>query len=144
MKKTILSAAACFLLSTSSFALQDDVSCSAYAGVGKTVADFMLPLRVQDLINMLTGKDAKLVQQLTETMTSELSPEEIASFASLGQQDSEVLGELAGQTAIQLLMQGQATSSEGVKSIMANQCKQVGTANLISRMKQAKQALQGN
>ena len=144
MRKVIISTSIFLLLSTSSFALKNEETCNVYGSAGKLVSDFMLPLTVQELINMLTGKDNDLLKELTQTMTSGLSADELAAFASLGAEDSEVLGELAGQTAIQLLMQGQATSSNEVKAIMVNQCNQIGTANLISRMKQAKQALQGN
>ena len=137
-RKSILGLIAIAAVSVPATAQTDDMKCQIYAKTGGTMADYMLPLRLQDLVNMLSGKDTELMSGLTGALVGKLTPQEMAAMAQFKSNDATILGEAAGEVTMALLMGGQATSGAQVQSILKDTCMQVGPDQIIQNQRRAK------
>jgi len=142
MRSLVISAIV-LLTFSGSLKANDEAICNAYGKLGETVASFMLPLTLQQMVNMNSGKDAELMSDFIKKMTDTMSGTEMLALADLGDDAAELLGEFGGQNAITLLMGGQATSSNEIRALMKQQCLQAGPEALVNRMRKAKRALKG-
>lgn len=118
--------------------------CPVYGKFGGATADFMLPLKVQDLVDMISGKNDDLAQSLGLSIIGTMSANEIAAFTTLPNSEAELLGGAAGMVAIELLMSGQATSGADVRRAMERSCNQVGIRAILANQKLSDDATQAN
>lgn len=146
MKRILIAAAAVsFSFSSPAFAAEvdNDASCKMYSKFAGSMVDSMLPLKMQDFVNMMSGKDPELAQKMTAGLMSKLDGNDIMTMVALGD-DATIAGQAAGEVAMATLMSGKATSSEEVRSIMLNDCKKIGFAQILSNQKKAIAASSGN
>lgn len=144
-KRSISTAALCLVtLFPFSAAAEDDIRCSLYGSIGGSLAEFMLPLTMQDFINMMTGEDPDLMHELSSSLLKSVNGLELAAFTKMPDKDAEIFSESAGQTAIQHLMSATASSSEDLKALMESSCNSVGADRIIRNQKRAKRLTEAN
>jgi len=139
--------AATFALSFSSptFAadVDDAAGCKMYGQIAGVMVDFMLPLTMQDFVNMMSGKDPETLAKMSSGLISGLDGDDIKTMMALGG-DAQIAGQAAGDVAVKTLMSGEATSSSEVKSIMESHCNEIGFDQILANQKRANQASAGN
>lgn len=140
---SLIAAALCLSFSTPAFAADNEKSCKMYSKIAGTMVDFMLPLTMQDFVNMMNGKDPKLLGQMTSGLLAGLDADDISTMVSLGS-EAEIAGQAAGDVAMRMLMSGQATSSSEVQRIMRADCEDIGFNQIIANQKKANRATAGN
>jgi len=138
---SILAAAFTLSLSPSAFAasVDDAAGCKMYSQFGSTMVDFMLPLTLQDFVDMMSGKDTEALAGMSVELISQMDKGDMKTMLALGN-EAQIVGRAAGEVAMQILMSGQASSSSEVKTIMRSQCKKIGFTQLIANQKKANQA----
>ncbi len=133
-----------FLQTPAVQAADDQTTCSFFSKVGSSLIEFVLPLTVQDMVDMLAGKNQSLMIEMTMVMMKAMSAEEFQQFMTLNSDDAEMLGQSAGEVAFQLLMTGQATSIAEVESQLMSNCLKIGPDNIIQNQRNANAAAAGN
>jgi hypothetical protein len=126
-----------FALSAPVQASDDDAKCGLYARIGGTMSDFMMPLTVKDFVDIMAGKNDALMGELTASLLTGLGSDHLATMISLQGDESAVLGEAAGTVMMELLMTGQATSSEEVEQLMNKTCNAIGVETLMQNQRKA-------
>ena len=116
----------------------DEARCDVYSKIGGSMVNFMLPLTMQDFINITTGKDPKLSSQMTEKMIAGMNETDFATLAELGVDGAGLMGEAAGQIAVELLISGQASSAREVQAVMKETCMSVGVDTILDNQRQAR------
>ena len=146
MKKllTSLVGATCALAMSSNAYANDDALCSLYSKTGGATVEFMLPLTMQQFVDMMAGKEPALMNQMTMKLLGEFNSDDLAALATVNQQDAEVIGEAAGMVAVELLMSGQATTKSDIVSVMNSGCNAIGAQTIINNQKAARNATQAN
>ena len=109
----------------------DTHKCAAYGSVGASMADFILPITVKEMVGIMQGTEPELMMKMTMQLMSGLTPEELQAMVSLGETQASMLGEMAGTQAMQLLMTAQASTSEEVDRTLQAQCTRVGFDALL-------------
>lgn len=127
-----------------SAAAEEDIRCSLYGSIGGSLAEFMLPLTLQDFVNMMTGEDPDLMNELSSSLLTSVNGLELAALSKMPDKDAELFSESAGQTAIQHLMSATASSSEDLKALMENSCNSVGADRIIRNQKRANRLTEAN
>lgn len=127
-----------------SSAAEDDIRCDLYGSIGGSLAEFMLPLTMQDFVNMMTGKDPGLLNELSNSLLKSVNGLELAALSEMAESDRELFSEAAGETAIQYLMSARASSSEDLKTIMEKTCISIGADSIIDNKKRAKRLTDAN
>ncbi|WP_017930203.1 hypothetical protein [Robiginitomaculum antarcticum] len=140
-KTLILPLAVFAVLPATASAAGDATTCKIYGKIGGAITDFMLPLTMQDLVNILTDKDPVLSTKMTTVIVEALDTNDIVSLTELGDEAAGLMGEAAGQVAIELLMSGQASSGAEIVSIMDSTCQSVGFEGIISNQRDARNSL---
>ena len=141
---SMLGLAAVLTLATPASATDSDALCSLYSKTGGSVVEFMLPLTMQQFVDMMAGKNPGLMNQMTQALVSEFDEADLIALASVDQQKAQVIGEAAGQVAIELLMSGQATSKAEIVNAMSTSCKAVGPDVIIANQMRANAAVDAN
>lgn len=118
--------------------------CSMYSKTGGAMSEFMLPLTLQDFINITTGKDETLTIEMTGALMGAWNAADMVAASKLGQSDIELLSESAGQVAVELMLSGQANSHTQVREIMKASCLNVTARGIINNQRRAKQATDAN
>lgn len=147
MKKNItaLTAFACVLsLSMAPEARADENTtlCNLYTNTAGGMADFLLPLTVQQYVNMMAGKSPELVDQMTKSIMAQFSSEDLIALATVEADKAALLGEAAGQDVIQIMMSGQGTTKAEIVSAMSGTCQSVGPNMIIEEQKKMKASMQ--
>ena len=114
-------------------------SCQAFANLGGIVADFILPMSLRDFAAMNGGQAPQRVQAFVSKIDRELNPNDKQAFSRLGQENSAMLEEAATEFAIDLVLDGHASSRQGVRSIMSQECTQVTAQQIIEIQRQSHQ-----
>jgi hypothetical protein len=140
LKKVMLSSMALIFVSTTASADENDTLCSMYSKTGGAMSEFMLPLTVQDFINMINGSDQGLMNDMVKAMTDAWSGSDMVALSKLNTEDAEIIGEAAGQVAIELLMTGQASTKTEVTQFMNKSCMTVGAKNIIRNQRKSRAA----
>ena len=142
---SILAAAAALSLSSPAYAadIEDAAGCQMYSKFGSSMVDFMLPLTMQEFVNMMTGKDPEASAAMSTSFLSKLDGNDIKTMVALGD-DATIAGQAAGEVAMQMLITGKATSSSEVKTIMESHCNKISFDQIVSNQKRANQAAAGN
>ena len=142
---SILAAAFALLLSSPASAanIENEAGCQMYSKFGSSMVDFMLPLTVQEFVNMMNGKDPEAFVAMSTSFLSKLDGNDIKTMVALGN-DAEAAGQAAGEVAMQMLISGQATSSSEVKTIMESHCNKIGFSQIVANQKKAIQATADN
>ncbi len=144
-KLTPLALVLSFTLPLPAMAAEDNQTvCGLYSSIGGSLTEFMLPLTMQDFVNIMTGKDPELLKDLSINMLNGLTGAELAALNAMDEDDSSLLSESAGQIAVNHLMSGSASSSEDVKYLMKNTCLSIGAAKIIENQRRANDATQAN
>ena len=139
---SLIIAASVFM--TPAAASANDQLCNIYGHVGQSVANYILPMTMQELVEMLTGQNPEAMGGFARSMSSGLSDEQLGILATVNPQDIELLSTLSGQTAMQMLMSGQVADTSRLGAILEQQCNQAGGgAVMIERMRRANQAFAG-
>jgi len=114
----------------------DDVAiCTLYSKIGSSTVSFMLPLKMQDFVDMMTGKNPELMGTMSQSLLSGLDGNDIATMTKHAE-EAALIGEAAGSVGIQSLMSGQASSAEEVQTLMYRQCRAVGAQVIIDNQRQ--------
>ncbi len=124
--------------------VESDVRCQLYSKLGGSMVEFMLPLTMQDLVNMMSGKDPDLMMDMTTGLLSGLDGNDLGVMMKLPGQDAEIAGQAAGDVAMKVLMSGQATSAAEVRTIMKSTCETIGFDTMVANQKSANLATAGN
>ena len=130
-----------FLQTSAVQAADDQTTCSFYSKVGSSVISFVLPLKVQDLVDMLAGKNPDLMIEMTAVMLTAMSAEEFVQLLAMGGDESELLSQSAGEVAFQILMTGQATSVAEVETQLMAICLRIGPDAIMENQRKANKAL---
>jgi hypothetical protein len=142
---SVLAAAAALSLASPAYAaeVEDAAACKMYSQFAATMVDFMLPLTLQDFVNMMSGKDPEALAEMSSGLITQLDQGDIKTMLALGD-EAQIAGQAAGEVAMQILMTGQATSSSEVKNIMDSHCIEIGFDQILANQKTANRASAGN
>jgi hypothetical protein len=114
--------------------------CAYYGSVGSTVFEFMLPLKLQDLIYMIRGQRPELMAGLQERLLAVVDPAALGEAAKLKKADLELLSKAAGGQAFALAMSGiVATPTEAYVSLETS-CRKNGSSMIIQQQRLADDA----
>lgn len=122
----------------------DDQLCKTYGKIGGAMTDFMLPLTVRELVNMMSGKDPAKMSEMTQAFIGSLDGDDFTAIGSLSTADQGIFGEAAGQVAMGLLLSGQATTGDDVTRQMVSSCSRIGARNIIANQRRATAATEAN
>ena len=140
-----VTAALCLSLAAPTLAAAADnkASCQVYSKIGSTTVEFMLPLTLQEFVNMMTGKNPELLQKMSTGLLSGLDGDDVKTMIGLGE-DSTLAGQAAGEVAVAMLMSGQASSASEVQTKMQRDCEAIGFDKIVENQKRANRATAGN
>lgn len=144
LNKTIL-AGLCIAAATATVpatAQDKDFVCDAFGSIGYTVATVMLPVTMQELVDMTRGQNPDLLGKITQGLTANMAPETLAKFTSLPPKELDGLSQLAGAVGMQTLMSGGAGSPDELQGIMARHCRTVGPSAILQQGLAAAQTAQ--
>ena len=144
VKTGLVGLAMAIMISAPAMADDGEGYCTLYSAAGGAMVDFMLPLTVQELVNMMSGQDEKLINEMGAAMISGMSPTEIMSLATLDPAKAEIMGQAAGETAMQLLMSGQVTNKAEVKSFLSSTCSSLGAETIMANQRKSIAATNAN
>ncbi len=114
----------------------DKANCEVYSKIGGVMVEFMLPLTMQEFVDMMTGKEPKLMEDMTSALIKGLDGDSLSTMLRLGD-ESHFVGEAAGEVGVGLLMEGRASSAADVRRIMMNDCQEIGFRRIIDNQKAA-------
>jgi len=140
IKRTSLALLLGFCSVSTAHAQSDKNICSIYGSIGESMVDFMLPLTLKNFIELNTGGNPELEQELTSALESSLSVSDARSFVKLNEEEQTLLGEAAGGTAVTLLMSGHAADAKAIKTFMQKNCEKHGYKTIIAQQKKANNA----
>jgi hypothetical protein len=112
--------------------------CGYYGNVGAAAIDFLLPLTFQQVVDMVSGKDADLLAQMSRAVEGKGSKTARAAIEKMGDDALELMGEAAGFHGFQLALTGQATNGQEVFERLSTQCEQVGPDQIIDIQRRAR------
>ena len=115
-----------------------EAECNVYSKIGSSMVNFMLPLTMQDFINITMGKDPKLTNEMTQNMIAGMDTTDFTTLAAMGEDGAGLMGEAAGQIAVELLISGQASSAREVKAALKESCMTVGMDTILDNQRQAR------
>ena len=151
MKKylTGLTAAACALslsltMAPEARADENTTLCNLYSNTAGGMAEFLLPLTVQQYVNMMSGKSPELVDQMTKSIMAQFSPDDLIALATIDPSKASIIGEAAGQDVIQIMMAGQGTSKAEIVSSMSSTCLSVGANMIVEEQKKMRDSIQAH
>ena len=127
--------------SSPAFADENADRCALYGGLGASFSDFMLPLTLQDLVNVIRGEDAALMTRLSTELIASLEASELATLMRIPADENAALSEASGMVAMNLLMTGAANSPASVKRTMVDTCLDVGAQTIIDNQRRSNAAL---
>ncbi|NNE59042.1 MAG: hypothetical protein HKN36_13125 [Hellea sp.] len=133
--KTAIAAGAALALAVPAQA-QQDASCNVYSEVGGAMADFMLPLSLKQVSDLLAGRDQVLASQMGESIVQKMPPSVLETYANMPQEDAAILGEAAGLLAIDLIVSGRTSDGAEIRNFLTLGCNQAGSAQIIASYKQ--------
>lgn len=116
---------------------QDEI-CGYYGNVGAAAIDFLLPLSFQQVLDMVSGKDADLLEKMSKAVEGKGTKSTRDKVTALGENALDLLGEAAGFHGFQLALTGQATNGEEVFIRLSTQCQQLGPQALIDMQRRAR------
>jgi len=140
--KTAIAAGAALTLAIPAQAA--DNTCGVYSELGGSMVDFMLPMTLQQVVDLTSGKNDALAEQMGMKMISNLSEDEIMTLGTMNETDAGLISEAAGMVAIELLMTGQATTSAEIRNYMLLTCNQVGASQIIANQSKMRAATAAN
>ncbi len=114
--------------------------CLFYGNVGAAAVDFILPLKVQQVVDMISGKDTALVEKMQKSVEGIGNANAKAAMKAMGDDAAEHLGASAGFLAFQLVMTGQATSAQEVFSVLYKSCMDTGASKIVENQRAAAQS----
>ena len=140
-KYMITTMVSCFGLFVSAPAYaSDEAKCDLYGNFGSALVDFMLPLKLQEFVDMMTGNAPELQEEMVSELIDGLSKKNLKTLMKLSQSDNETMGEAAGEVAVNLLMTGAATTPSEVNDLMEANCLAIGAQTIIDNQRRAQAA----
>jgi hypothetical protein len=146
MKKTVLFAAALLSATGTSAVLRADANedkevCLYYGNVGAAAVDFLLPLKFQQVVELISGRDETLLQKMNKTIEGVGNAQVKAAMKKLGDDAAEHLGSSAGFLSFQLIMTGQAATPQEVFSVLYRSCTETGPARIVENQRKAAESV---
>ena len=140
--KAITVLGTCLLMSPPvSHANNDATLCNAYGKIGGYMVGSLLPKTMQDFVDMMTGKNPEMLEGITAGLMDDLSGKELLAVSKQDENRMGLLGESAGQVAIQMLMAGQVSDKPDTVNALRNNCMSVGINTIISNQAAANAAI---
>ena len=140
--KVITVLGTCLLISPPvSYANNDATLCNAYGKIGGYMVGSLLPKTMQDFVDMMTGKNPEMLEGITAGLMDDLSGKELLAVSKQDENRMGLMGESAGQVAIQMLMAGQVADKAETVSTLRNNCMSVGVDTIISNQAAANAAI---
>lgn len=112
--------------------------CSYYGNLGAAAIDFLMPLKFNQVVDMVSGKDKALLEEMSKRVESKGSAAVKQAVERMGKGSLELMGEAAGLHGFQLVMTGQATNGQEVFGILASQCMQAGPKEIVDAQRRAR------
>jgi len=131
-------------MASTAYAGEDDALCNLYSKSGGAMVEFMLPLTLQQFVDMTTGKDTALMNRMSASLLKEFEPAELIALSTVGEGKAGLIGEAAGHVAVELLMSGQATTKSGIVNIMSSNCHAIGPETIIANQLKSRAATSAN
>lgn len=116
---------------------EDKEICLYYGNVGAVAVDFLLPLKLQQVVDLISGRDEVLMQKMNKTIEGVGNVQVKASMKKLGDDAAEHLGSSAGFLSFQLIMTGQATTPQEVFSVLYRSCTETGPGRIVENQRKA-------
>lgn len=120
------------LWSSPARAEQDDKVCGFYASVGQAVAEYVLPMTVKQMIEMVQGKNAMAEEEMATKILSHVTPAQLQAAGKLSEDKLTLLSEDAGENGLLVLMNAQASTSQQVNQVLYTHCASQGHEQLIA------------
>lgn len=137
-------ALAAVALSGAASADDDAVLCGAYAAVGQVMAGEMLDVTMREYVGVANGTNTALLNQIGEKMLNAWDGKQTLAVAGLGEENSMLLGEAAGATAIGALMGGVSDDAAAIAAMMEAQCLDIGITAILANQEASRAAAAGN
>ncbi|MCF6292775.1 MAG: hypothetical protein L3J04_05210 [Robiginitomaculum sp.] len=131
------------MLGSTGKANDDQELCGLYGNIGRGVAEFMLPLTLQQIINMNSGNEPELQKESETKAMTYVTANQLIAAVKLTEQEVAAFGESAGQNAVALLMEAKARSGMDIFDFLTNRCNRLGAQTVISNQIKAIQLMRG-
>lgn len=117
-----------------------DTRCMLYGVVAEVMINEIIDNTFREVIAMMQGENPALLGRLTKSMQTVLGNED---FGDLTQEEIALLSEQGGNDGIQLMMAGSGGDAVAIRRQLVANCENIGGAELVMRIKQAKSILAG-
>jgi len=141
MKNLAALAMAAAVLFSGKAQADEKLECGIYGKVGYVMADSMLDMTFREVIGMTTGTRPDILAEVSNAIIKAVSDAEMTHMASMPQLEQELLGEAAGQNAMAILMQGQASTADEVRRTLASQCVADGVDQIYANQQSIRDAM---
>ena len=121
-----------------------DALCGVYSTMGEVLVEFLLPKTLQQFVDATSGKDPTIMAEFGDIVVTKMTAKELLALGVIGEDDAGLLGEAAGQVAVNLLMTGQATTASEVRLSMSKRCQEIGPQDIIENQRRANAAVNQN
>lgn len=118
--------------------------CTVYGKLGAESAAFMLPQPFGELIAMMRGENADLLARFVQHLTHAMSGAELISLGELPEDSISLLGEAAGQSAVEMLMTARASNATEIGQLLISHCERIGPEQIIANQRAVKAAAAEN
>ena len=142
-KKIFAAAMMSAIITVPAEAQTEDSVCGGYAAVGGVMASEMLDLTLRDLVGMMQNKRPDITAKLMSAMETRLTADEVAGITQLPGDEASLLGEAAGEHAMNVLMTGRASSADDVVTLMKQSCLTTGYKTVVGNQRQINELSQG-
>ncbi|MBL4617953.1 MAG: hypothetical protein JKY46_09670 [Robiginitomaculum sp.] len=139
----LLLAGALSLLGSTGKANDDQELCGFYGNIGRSIAEFMLPLTIQQMVDMNSGNNPALQKEMEAKVMTYVTANQLIAAGNLKEQEITFFAESAGQNGVMLLMEAKARSSTEVYDILETRCKRVGALKLIENQIEVGKLIRG-
>ncbi|WP_262691678.1 hypothetical protein [Kordiimonas aestuarii] len=137
--------AVCFATSglapASADAADDKEICLYYGNVGAAAVDFLLPLKLQQVVDMISGRDQALLEKMNKSVEGVGNAKVKSAMKKIGDDAAEHLGSSAGFLSFQLIMTGQASTPQEVFSVLYRGCSETGPERIVENQRKAAESM---
>ncbi|WP_026168231.1 hypothetical protein [Kordiimonas gwangyangensis] len=137
---SLLTTATIFPSSATADAEDDKEICLYYGNVGAAAVEFLLPLKLQQVVDLISGRDEALLEKMNKTVEGVGNVRVKTAMKKIGDDAAEHLGASAGFLSFQLVMTGQATTPQEVFSVLYRGCSETGPERIVENQRKAVQS----
>ncbi len=138
---TLLSAVSLFSVPSAADAEDTKEICLYYGNVGAAAVDFLLPLKLQQVVDLISGRDEALLEKMNKTVEGVGNVQVKEAMKKIGEDAAEHLGASAGFLSFQLVMTGQATTPQEVFSVLYRSCTETGPERIVENQRKAAESV---